>query len=1090
MRPVDIEDIKYSLSAPNSCSKDTVYGLRYLLGLDEDDVSEKEAIAQSGFCSGKNARSTDRAKTSKQSTKRSTKVTSVAAKGVASIEIGETSPSKLSHQAKIALATTVVNNSLKVLVEPAIVPPPNAIKNAPKTGLSLASGASQASRTGKRGSPTEATILVDRSLNQLGRTPRLPPASTTASNSLLRRVSLVHVAQCCSSAFEALRSVEKSDAKHNYKLENAVLAFVSKLITLDLYDLALGELSSLRSRLNTTSSISESSIQHPKITKVDPEPGIVASLLDIKCFTSHCSDFYELLISYQVVVLRLVLLQPHPMAVSAILPSLEPQQTSSPVQVLMQCHKFPELRERTIRNTGLLLQLLSSLATKLIGPTIKDATDTKSRLSLKLQTLVIRTKAVCMKTFDTDDVSALVSWAGFRSCLESYARTTKPHPERWSTARDACEALRSTLAEQSSCEGYVTGEVCATLSQIAADQGLTQDAIAWSRRSLDCIDRERSSKLTLCAWSTRLAALSLQNEVHASTTDDLQVALNQALEALNGSLSGTFEEFNAALHATTALRKAVVVFVKSQKMSSKQMEDSLVSLDTTCHKVLCAYVRFLVKFLGSNPGTESDSERFRAYHKRRDLVSDLARPAVESVLYSIQRQQVPQAIYPTFLSRALGDCTNLVARLNADRISGCEAGAIEVEIHERLMLLISDTYWSFYTTHNDKPRRKTALASLKDSCNVLQGLSKHAKKSGRLSHKLYKLGRVFQSLDEPAEAQQAFDDSMQTMIEEGLLDREVMSTSVMIPLTTRTSEDCRVFKSALKASIDMRTGASNLQRDTSVLESHTQLSELHRATLLEWQLELLNAQSKDSHYCAAEVYHVGSSLLGIYEPSHFPLRHRRILSKLLATRFDLHTASNQATLLERVQVLNSDVPLDDLANDHQLANHKSHIRASLHACVGLRVPEAAASHFEKAISIWKDLTERFSEDSSARDCIDDIEVWTSQVDAIAGYFGVQRLDTLRLGALFIQAEAYQVRDGNRSASFATSHLLISAQYMRLGYPEKAEKCLAHVKSWSSKDSVGRLFDIQLQIATLDYHLAIGNLAKWFVLFPPPNPGRC
>jgi separase len=180
---------------------------------------------------------------SKQIARPSTKAKSV---GASKKTPSDSRHQQLSAKEKIALATFVINSTLKSLTEAAKPAPPSTPCKRDEN-LQQSTGR----RALRRSMSTPLSPLQPRTLNRVATSPNVLANKKKTSSASLSTGCLSTV-ECARVAFACLRSLKTSiqDGDFDLQLENGTSALIGKLLALGLHEQALKEMRILKLRLS------------------------------------------------------------------------------------------------------------------------------------------------------------------------------------------------------------------------------------------------------------------------------------------------------------------------------------------------------------------------------------------------------------------------------------------------------------------------------------------------------------------------------------------------------------------------------------------------------------------------------------------------------------------------------------------------------------------------------------------------------------------------------------------------------------------------------------------------------------------------
>ncbi|KAK5723968.1 separin protein [Elasticomyces elasticus] len=375
-------------------------------------------------------------------------------------DIVETLPAK----ALYALATEVVNTSLKTLT------------SAAKSRQQPLNNVSQP--------------LQPRSPNSTPISPKVcgKVKAHSSLSSALPEPGILATVECARLAFGYLRSspaqklCPKSQPK--WQLETGMFALTSRLVTLGLTSLAVKELRLLKRRLRSKSSGNPTLDQATKVVPAEqPERETLASLVQVELSSSDDQEALGLAISLQLLMLKIISISRKPSIIMATIDMLRPEQTGSPSELITKQAASPGNETRSAKQLEMLAQHMLNLCPG--ASTSYDETALNTSLSpspavvFELQVLALRTRKQWWKLADhRPDLD--------KELLEPFARSLAALVRR--TARSACDAQTFDLVEKSyalldlgtvTCTSESCFDICTSIATLAERCGKADRKVHW-----------------------------------------------------------------------------------------------------------------------------------------------------------------------------------------------------------------------------------------------------------------------------------------------------------------------------------------------------------------------------------------------------------------------------------------------------------------------------------------------------------------------------------------------------------------------------------------------------------------------------------
>lgn len=232
--------VKAAVSSMSTCTPATVVSIKELLLVDTEPQP------------------TSKAKTAPSSRSTKANVTAGRTKKTAAPQDSE----QLSSRDKAALATHVINATIKSLTEAAKPPAPSTPSKQPTEDLRQGS----AKRTMRRSTSAPLSPLQPRALNRVATSPSVSTKPSAKATTVSHSTGCLATVECARVAFASLRAVKgpNQPGQTDFHLESGMSALVGKLLALGMHDQALKELRLLKRRFEASSNSKKTKAPQPE----------------------------------------------------------------------------------------------------------------------------------------------------------------------------------------------------------------------------------------------------------------------------------------------------------------------------------------------------------------------------------------------------------------------------------------------------------------------------------------------------------------------------------------------------------------------------------------------------------------------------------------------------------------------------------------------------------------------------------------------------------------------------------------------------------------------------------------------------------
>ncbi|RMY05243.1 hypothetical protein D0867_10086, partial [Hortaea werneckii] len=481
-----------------------------------------------------------------------------------SVPVREDSPSPpLTAKARCALATEVVNVSLKVLTE--------ATKASSTTKTGPARSRRQGSPTTQSNGQTEersSQPLQPRSGNSTPVRKTSPPqpvkpdedSASLRQRNVSQSTHLVAVAECASTGFSYLRSPEMTDGSigtPNMQLLAGMLALAARLVALKFHSLAVKELAAVKRQLEEPSKPAKNN-QTTRLASSNTAKGTkstIASLLHLDAWLKDQSEALPLAITHQQLVLKVIATSHKAPEIESAVEYLNPDGASSPAAFITQQAKLTGNKAKAATQLEGLSQILLGLCPKLSSANDPGALESSESVSpmaafkLQVSALRIRKEWWQLAGHQGNEEKELID--PFSRCLAALLRRSNGTS---GTYGEAQEALISLRIDVSSAPGAAFG-LCHTLAMLAERDGDDESALQWLQKlMLTCEDLSQQNAKRLATHVKYVSKLATSKE---RDMQHLRAQVETLEKRLREQLSGSSADYDFLVEELARLSSIV-----------------------------------------------------------------------------------------------------------------------------------------------------------------------------------------------------------------------------------------------------------------------------------------------------------------------------------------------------------------------------------------------------------------------------------------------------------------------------------------------------------------------------------------------------
>ena len=1088
--PAQAANIKRAVGSTATCSQATVDSLKSVL------LPEKSSV----FSSKNPATNTQGTRLPPPAAQ--TKGQSSRAKKrpeLAILEVPKTKVDLILPQERFTLATEVVNTTLKALTE-AIRKPHS--KLAPKKQPPLPRSPSNASLS--HGSESGSHLpLQPISINRISTMPdRSRPFRRSSSGISVKETSgLIAQAECARTAFAALRSMhagrDSGSGMPYLQLEHGMSALIGKLIALGLDDLAIKELRILKRRLEVlavSSSMSNATLQSGRNLLLAEEQfakkETLSGLLKFQNVDAP-GPLLALIISLQLQVLKLIASKADPKVTEAAIEHLQLDVPCSPAN-LIQAQTDNEItasQAKAAQQLASLSQLLMSLC-----PSASSAEDEKASspqsispsAALQFQILALEIRSIWWKIAVHQGDVAKEMLEPFGRCLVCYhRRSTVDRAAKYSIMKAAFQRLCGHVDIKNNPESPSFDQSLISLYQLLADLAQDSvnygDALGWVRKFTELSARRGASQSRMCALACRIATLQIRVCGKYRYDDYLLSTLKEAVKDLNGNLPGGSVELDELLVAVASLRRAVFSILHDTYKSSVPEEKWPPEVATQCSEILLLGTRFLVRYVGNNPGSSGCERVVSRYLQRLRLAKEVSNSFIESLVALARYSIASSAEYWKRIEGGLQDCLRLAVtfdNLGSNNVSE----APQSDRKSSTFVSLSNTYWQRYLTSKQVAMESKDLRrNLETSIEIVKNRSVHERMAAMIPVKLEKLGIQHESSRDFKKAVDAYAEALHLQVDAGCVEvaAEVANISPFSQIFNNGNDQILFGRLLLAHATTMIRIDEKVPYTCLIFDDATSLPS-GRAVMLEQQLSaiisVLRIHGISARLCAA-VQELVSVLLTVYTRAQFPVRRFRVVNQCLQLLSTHPTIFGDELLDNICKETLIQLETQCLGSDGGLGHFVPHLLASRDVSLGLREDIPNIKTIEIRLEEWSKLSRDCSEWILLQARVSDISEWLNQLELLADYLEMQGIEHVRLSVLHIIANVQE------AATSTTCHALIlklsalGSQYVRLGYPGKAGRVLQRAQKYVESGGIPSEVCINWHLTYAEFALEMGNIAK-------------
>lgn len=1023
---------------------------------------------------------------------------------VAILQVPEATVDIMLPQERFNLATEVVNVTIKALTD-AIKRSPPKLAQKHKPSLPKSSSNNSLSNSSENGNHLPLQSLC---INRISSTPERSRSLRRSSSGVSSKETsgITAQAECARIAFATLRSMT---AQKSYglempylQLENGMSALIGKLIALGLDDLAVKELRILMERLKVyaiSASADNAGLLCNRSLLSAEEPSAKKETLSglLKFENVNASGpLLALLVSSQLQSLKLIASKANPKVTEAALGHLQLSVPYSPGNLIQAQidRKLPTTQATAAHQLASLSQLLLSLC-----PSISSSEDEKPSnpqsispsvaLQFQLLALEVRSRWWKLAGHQSDMVKEILE--PFARCLACFRRRSISGREtNYNIVKAAFQSLCNHIHITTNRDNLILDQPLTTLYQILAD--LAQDssnydeALDWIKKSSELLARNGASKARMCTLACRIATLQIRvcgrHSPGHCQEDALVLTLKEAVKDLEGDLPGDSTDLDELLVAVASLRRTVFSVLHDTHVSPKPEEISWqIETVNQCSKVLMLGIRFLIRYIGKDPGHGSSAKVGLRHLQRLRLATEVSNPFIESIVALARYCVASSAEDWERIDRGLQDCLRLALSLENPE-SNIMPETPKSDCKSGVFVSLSNAYWYRYLhAKRIAMDAKKLMANLRTSIDFVKNRPIAEKIAAIVPIKLEKLGMLHESSRDFNRASDAYAEALHLQVDTGCLRIAAQAAATRpVPLLFDSDSNQALFGRLLLAYARTTTKIADEVPHSSLIFDNSTLSCNERGVLLEQQLSavisILRLQDASARLCMA-VQGLIFSILAVYTRAEFPIRRFRVANQCFQLQ-SVYPTLLDCELLDRLSKEQIVPPeIQSLGFDVGLEQFIPHLVASRDISFVFHEEIPNVKTIDTRLAEWTRLIHDCSTWTLLQTRVIDMSDWLNQLELLAEYLELQGIDLTRLSVLHILVS---LREAETSTSCCTLVLKLSAlglQYVRLGYPGKAGPVLQKAQKYIDTGGVPSVARMDWHLAYAEYALEMGNFVK-------------
>ena len=994
----------------------------------------------------------------------------------AKVEVKKEAGSELQPLERLRLATEVVNITLKTLTDATKV-------------KCLSQSRSMVDSRPPETQPSRP--LQPRSVNRLSSSPLKTPKDPKSTPNSVHK--LVVLAECARTALAALRrcalSPETKGRLPHLQIEMGMSALISKLLALDLTELASKELLILGKRLGMGSDSRGKEVLGIKNKDSRSTAGYQyskSSLMDLLHLSTipHDASVLSLALTTQTQIIRLYEHKSRTCDGRKMAQALSLDTLGSPASLINELLKT-EGKEKAARHLSNLAQNVLSLGQK--HKCQNDAARNIQclgygcRFQLRLLSLHILWQSWQLAGHAVNLAREVINPLT-RYIDEFIHDCDVPQEERYSIAESTLSTWYGICSKNGTLSLSDSGDlnlmrlnICQSLLEVFELTKIpplcSEGGTHLAQRAVQIADTVNVSNARKCSIRCRAAAAGL-HDTTPSGEESRQRILAEAVSLLCGSLNGTSDDLDQMLSNASSLRKSATLAILHEKETIAGSSRLQTEYHSLLYQAVFLPLNFMVRYVGKAP-EDKESGSYARFEKRLALVLQVANPTISSVI-NIAKLSIKHFNESWELTdQGLQDCLRLAEIISLSRSQ--ETRETSVKSNHDVHVSVSNIYWTRYLALKQQNCSSSILKSvLRKSLQVIMGRSIHEQSASLFAIKQEKLACLLELSEDWDGATRSYSEALMFLLRDGTTlqaTQKAAGLALEQILTEQGPE--KVLTRVLEGYSRSAMHIGQVVLDSVGDDGGTGISPDAEGFLLEAQLihtARLFKKRKLRSKAAAMMQRLSDKIFAVYALPDFPIRRLRSLCLLLESAL-------QDTSLGSCLSIAQSLPkkLMSYGKDTGLARLEDHYRASLGILITFQSNGGDFSLLRSSLDTWsKRLLANGSIDSNvSHQYIPDTESLLGLLDATAEFLNPQGLGRDRATTLHLGLCVLQETSPPNVSRIVLQAASLAYQLAKLGFTAEAGKVLGKTKLSNESTSCLSSSCFEWHLASAEYYLAIG-----------------
>ncbi|KAL6715587.1 separin protein [Lecanora helva] len=1077
--PAQAANLERAISSSTTCTPATVESLKsFLLSPGSRSLESKERIIQRGV-SVKDPLS--KPKSIGRKPKREPK-----------IDILEVTTDEYDGGAKerekTALATTVINVTLKSLAE-AVKHPPTDKKRTSLRRVSSRSSIVSGSE------PRNLTPLQPLCINRLTSTAGEKAFSKRSSSTLSsdeRFVGFRSQAECSRVACAALRLMQAQKAPSNgsqLQIESAMSALIGKFIAMGFEDLALKELRILKRRLdsNISASLDDRPVKSKSTESFDKQevPNSKAETLDrLLCFSRYDvrGQLLSLIISTQLQTVKLIVLRRDPRLTRAVFKQVCTKIGHSPVNMIQRQIdlKSPGSQDKATLQLESFSQSLLALCPNVSATEdcmVSNSADSLDpNTSFDLQVLALQVRQIWWKLADHQVNLATEIIRPFQKFLGAFCRrSTLAKEEKYRAATAAFCSLLDGAEVKSNVQDQHLVSVYSLLADLAQGSSQYHEAIKWVEEAGKGARHDAVSEAKQCSLDCRLASLHIQI-LDKGASEPILKTLTIIVGSLAGNLRGNPAELDDLVAQVAKLRKSAFSIYqevhKPRHLETTHYPSKLIDL---CSNIILLCPRFLLRYVGSGSNHSAEDSESARLSQRRRLAATVSNPIINSVV-SMARSSAKVSMNEwRKLDVGLRDCYALA--LTVENETWNDTKTVDGDRQAPcLFILLSNAYWNRYLHLKEQQEdTKSMKGNLRTSIDIIEGRLTPKQKEDLLIPKLERYAHLCESIRDYNEAMGTYQQTLLDLISLGHLEKA--RDSAKTKCLPQVFEDSGELQTLAKTLVAYPKAAAKAMAHghcgTPYLDVQ-ELSEEERGIVLEQQLMALlsiHANSVSVSGASESINVLAKTLLSLYTEELFPIRRLRIAVRLLC--FVTTVSYILDGELEENLTKSWNVPKHG-HSDLGLLESLPYFLTWQEVIIDLRQQDIDLEKVDTLVRTWSKLFNQNPVCGSVNSSVNNLDGWLSILELLSDYLSMRGLESTRLSVLHLIVTICEAEKSNDGFVLVSKLASLGLCFSRLGYSGHANEVFRRAENYLGNSGVSADMVLEWYVSHAEHALYAGD----------------